>query len=108
MQDSIAERVTTALSLQLSNQEKEQLAKHLTDNADAYQLYLRGQLIWNGRRQNWIEESLAQYQKALEKDPNFALAHVGVADCYIMLSGHRDISMPEAESKARPHIIIAL
>ena len=108
VQDSIAERVTTALSLQLSNQEKELLAKHLTDNADAYQFYLRGQLVWNGRRQNWIEESLAQYQKALEKDPNFALAHIGVADCYIMLSGHRNISMPEAESKARPQIIMAL
>lgn len=108
VQDSIAERVTTALTLQLSNQEKEQLAKHLTDNADAYQFYLRAQLLWNGRRQNWIEQSLAHYQRALEKDPNFALAHIGVADCYIMLSGHRRISMPEAESKARPSIMIAL
>jgi DNA-binding winged helix-turn-helix (wHTH) protein/TolB-like protein len=108
VQDSIAERVTTSLSLQLSNQEKEQLAKHLTDNADAYQFYLRGQLLWNSRRENWIEQSLADYQKALEKDPTFALAHIGVADCYISLSGHREISMPEAEAKARPHIMMAL
>jgi DNA-binding winged helix-turn-helix (wHTH) protein/TolB-like protein len=108
MQDSIAERVTTALTLQLSKQEKEQLAKHLTDNPEAYQLYLRAQLIWNGRRQNWIDQSLSHYQQALEKDPNFALAYIGLADCYIMLSGHRRISMPEAETKARPNIMKAL
>jgi len=69
---------------------------------------LRGQLLWNGRRQNWIEQSLAHYQQALERDPNFALAHIGVADCYIMLSGHRKLSMPEAETKARPNIMMAL
>src|SRR6185503_18768938 len=45
VQDSIAERITTALTLQLSRPEKEQLAKHLTDNPEAYQLYLRAQLL---------------------------------------------------------------
>jgi DNA-binding winged helix-turn-helix (wHTH) protein/TolB-like protein len=108
VQDSIAERITTALTLQLSRREKEQLTKHLTDNPEAYQLYLRGQLIWHGRRQNWIEQSLSYYQQALEKDPNFALAYIGTADCYIMLSGHRKISMQEAELKARPGIMKAL
>lgn len=108
VQDSIAERVTNALTLQLSKQEKYRLTKHDTENSEAYQLYLRGQLLWNGRRQNWIEQSLAYYNQALEKDPNFALAHIGVADCYIMLSGHRKISMTEAETKARPGIMKAL
>lgn len=108
VQDSIAERVTDALTIRLSNREKELLAKHYTENTEAYQLYLRGQLFWNSRRQNWIEQSLSYYQQALEKDPNFALAHIGVADSYIMLSGHRRISMPEAEAKARPAIMKAL
>lgn len=108
VQDSIAERIAGALTLQLSGQEKELLAKHYTENTEAYQLYLRGQLIWNTRRENWIEQSLSYYQKALEKDPNFALAYVGIADCYIMLSGHQRISMREAETKARPAIMKAL
>lgn len=108
VQDSIAERITNALTLQLSKYEKEQLAKHSTDNTEAYQLYLRGQLVWHTRRQNWIKQSLAYYQQALEKDPNFALAHIGVADCYIMMSGHRIISMQEAETNARPAIMKAL
>ena len=108
VQDSITERITTALTLQLSGPEKERLARHLTDSPEAYQYYLRAQLLWNGRRQNWIEQSLAHYQQALERDPKFALAHIGVADCYIMFSGHRKISMPEAETHARPSIMMAL
>ena len=108
LQDSITERITTALTLQLSRQEKEQLAKHQTDNPEAYQSYLRAQLVWHGRRQDWIFQSLAYYQQALQEDPNFALAHIGVADCYIMMSGHRRISMQEAEKQARPSIMMAL
>jgi DNA-binding winged helix-turn-helix (wHTH) protein/TolB-like protein len=108
VQDSIAERIANALTLQLSRQEKERLAKHFTDDPEAYQLYLRGQLLWHGRRQNWIEQSLSYYRQALEKDPDFALAYIGAADCYIMLSGHHKISMREAETKARPAIMKAL
>ena len=108
VQDSIAQRITDALALRLSRQEKEQLAKHYTDSPEAYQLYLQGQLIWHGRRQNWFEQSMAYYQRALEKDPNFALAYVGLADCYIAMSGHRRISTQEAELKARPAIMKAL
>ncbi len=108
VQDSIAERISKALTLQLSRQEKELLTKHLTEDAEAYQLYLRGQLIWNRRRENWIEESLSYYQQATGKDPNFALAYIGMADAYIMQSGHRRISMAEAAEKARPNIVKAL
>jgi TolB-like protein/Flp pilus assembly protein TadD len=108
VQDSIAERVTNALTLQLSWQEKEQLIKHLTNNPESYQLYLRGQLIWHRRRQNWIQQSLEYYQQALEKDPNFALAHIGVADSYMMLSGHRIIPMREGGARAKPSIMKAL
>lgn len=108
VQDSIAERVAGALALQLSGTEKEQLVKHYTNSPEAYQLYMKGQLIWNRRSQNWIDQSLVSYRQALEKDPNFALAHIGVADSYIMLSGHRHITMQEAEEKARPAILRAL
>jgi DNA-binding winged helix-turn-helix (wHTH) protein/TolB-like protein/Flp pilus assembly protein TadD len=108
VQDSIAERVTNALSLELSKAEQQQIAKHFTEDASAYQLYLRGQLTWHGRREDWIRKSLDYYQQAIGKDPNFALAHVGVGDAYIMMSGHHRISMQEAEMKARPSIMKAL
>jgi len=108
VQDSIAERITVALALELSRQEKEQIAKHSTDSAEAYAFYIQGQMIWHRRGPQWIRQSLGAFQQALAKDPNFALAHIAAADCYIMLSGHRQITMPEAEASAKPHIMRAL
>lgn len=108
VQDSIARRIATALSLKLTRREQEQLAKHMTDSPQAYEYYLRGQFYWNRRGENWIDESLKSYKLALEEDPNFALAHIGFADATILLSGHRRISMSEAEERAAPHIMRAL
>ena len=108
VQDSISEKIANALAIKLSVQEREQLAKHQTENPEAYEAYLHGQFLWNRRGPEWIKHSLQAYQLALEKDPNFALAHIGAADAYIMLSGHRRISMADAESKAEPHIMRAL
>jgi serine/threonine protein kinase/predicted Zn-dependent protease len=109
MQDSIAERITNALALRLSRQEKEQLAKHYTDSADAYQLYLQGEYLWlNRRKDNWAEQSLTYYQRALAKDPNFALAYIGIADGNIRLSGQGKLAGREAESEARSNIMKAL
>jgi DNA-binding winged helix-turn-helix (wHTH) protein/TolB-like protein len=108
VQDSIAERVSSALALELTRQEREQLAKHYTEDEEAYQLYLNAQLVWNGRRQNWIEQSLTLYKQAVEKDPNFALAYIGMADCYIMLNGHHKMPAAETEANARPAIMKAL
>lgn len=108
LQDSIANRVTNALALQLGGQEKEQLTKHYTDSPEAYRLYLQGQYLWHRRMGKWAEESLAYYQQALEKDPNFALAYIGAAGCYITLNGQQKITGWEAETKARASIMKAL
>ncbi|MCA1624073.1 MAG: serine/threonine-protein kinase, partial [Acidobacteria bacterium] len=109
VQDSIAGRITNALALRLSRQEKEQLAKHYTDSPEAYQLYLQGEYLWlNRRKGNWAEQSLTYYQRALEKDPNFALAYIGIAECYIRLSGQGRLTGRDAENKARSNIMKAL
>jgi DNA-binding winged helix-turn-helix (wHTH) protein/TolB-like protein len=108
VQDSIAERIAGALALKLSRNEQQQLAKHMTESPEAYEHYLQGQFHWHRRGPEWISKSLAAYKLALEKDPNFALAHIGVADAYIMFSGHRQMSMADAEAQAVPSIQKAL
>lgn len=108
VQDSIAQRIANVLALKLSRQEEVQLAKHVTENPEAYALYLHGQFLWHRRGPGWINKSMDAYKLALEKDPNFALAHIGLADAYMMLNGHRRISAQEAETYATPHIIRAL
>ena len=108
VQDSIAQRIASALTLKLSRDEQAQLAKHMTESPEAYELYLKGQFHWHRRSPGWIRESLNLYQEALEKDPNFALAHIGVADAYIMLSGHRQLNPEDAAANAEPSIARAL
>jgi serine/threonine-protein kinase len=109
VQDEITLAVVDALKVKLLGEEKAAILKRYTDNPEAYELYLKGEYLWlNRRKDNWAEQILTYYQRALEKDPNFALAHIGIAQCYIRLSGQQKISGREAESKAKSSIIKAL
>lgn len=108
VQDSIAERVTNALALQLSRQEREQLVRHETGDPEAYQHYLQCQLIFHGRRANWLNESQNCYKAVVAKDPNFALAYIGVAETSILLTGSLRVPAKEGGEIARENIARAL
>jgi len=82
MQDSICARVTAAISLRLNTEEKTQQAKHHTENPTAYQLYLKGRYFWNKRTREGMTTAAEYFQKAINLDPNYALAYSGLADCY--------------------------
>jgi TolB-like protein/Flp pilus assembly protein TadD len=101
VQDSIAERVATALALKLTGEEKEQLAKSYTNNAEAYQLYLLGRYHVNRLTDEGFLKSLDYFQQAVEKDPKFALAHAGVAGSYNALAAFNVRSPAEVYPKAR-------
>ncbi len=80
LQDEIALQVANALSLNLSGSEKNALVKTHTENADAYQLYIKGRYEWNKRTWAGMSEAQRLFRNAIEFDQNFALAHVGLAD----------------------------
>ncbi|MEO7743750.1 MAG: tetratricopeptide repeat protein, partial [Usitatibacter sp.] len=82
MQDSIAERATQALLLKLSGAERERLARRPTDNVEAYRLYLQGRFHWNKFGEAGFRKALEYYEKALALDPNYALAHSGIANSH--------------------------
>jgi tetratricopeptide (TPR) repeat protein len=87
VQDSISERVAGILALTLTGQEKEQLKKLYTDDTEAYELYLKGRYQLNRLTDDGILKSLEYFQRAIEKDPEFALAHAGLASSYNALGG---------------------
>jgi len=62
MQDSIAEKMVQALSVDLSGEEKASLAKRYTANTEAYQLYLRGRYFWNKRTGESIKRSIKLFR----------------------------------------------
>jgi eukaryotic-like serine/threonine-protein kinase len=82
LEDAISSQVAEALIPQLTGEEKQKLAKRGTNNAEAYESYLRGRFYWNQFTSESLFKSLEAYQKAIELDPNYALAYVGIADFY--------------------------
>ena len=83
-------------------------AAAMTDDAGAYQLYLKGRYHWNKRTAESIEKALAYFQQAVAKDREFALAHVGVADSYLLMEQYADRPAPEVNEKAEAAIRRAL
>ncbi len=84
LQDEIALQVVDALALNLSSNEKNALTKRYTESADAYQLYIKGRYEWNKRSAAGMYEAERLFRNAIEKDPNFALAYIGLADRLVM------------------------
>lgn len=82
LEDSISQRVTEQLVPQLTGEERQILAKRGTDVADAHDAYLQGRYFWNQFTPESFPKSIAAFQKAVELDPNYALAYVGIADYY--------------------------
>jgi serine/threonine protein kinase/TolB-like protein len=87
IQSDIALRIANEMKVQLLTTEKQQIEKTGTENAEAYRLYLLGKQQLNQRTGESIQKGLSYFQNAIELDPTFALAHVGVADCYTLIGG---------------------
>ncbi len=84
LQDEIADEVLQALKLKLAAEPKKRVSKE-TGHTEAYHLYLKGRFYWAKRTPDNTKKALDHYQQAIEKDPNYALAYAGVADCYAHL-----------------------
>jgi DNA-binding winged helix-turn-helix (wHTH) protein/TolB-like protein/Flp pilus assembly protein TadD len=80
LQDAISARLVSALMLNLTSEEKQSLGKRATDNAEAYQLYLRGRYHWFRWTPEEWSRSRDYFEQAVAKDPKFALAWSGLAD----------------------------
>jgi Tfp pilus assembly protein PilF len=100
VKQAIAREVTEKLRLSLSGEQQRQFARRDTTNAEAYQFYLRGRYFWNRRTGDGLKKAVEQFQQAIERDPNYALGYVGLADCYVLLEIN-DIPTSEGLPKAR-------
>lgn len=108
VQDTISEQVTRALMLKVSGEERKQLTKRHTENIEAYRLYLKGRYFWNKRLVEGLTKAGQYFHLATEMDPDYALAYVGIADCYNMLSFFSGFSPKDFYPKARVAVAKAL
>jgi len=84
VQDTISDNVARSLALNLTGDQQKQVAKRYTTNAAAYDEYLMGLYFWNTRSRDGLEKAIDHFERAVEKDPNFALAYALIADCYYL------------------------
>ncbi len=95
LQDDIASDISGQLRLKVSGEEK----KHATENAEAYQLYVKGRFYLAQRTRESLYKALDQFNQAVAKDPNYAQAYTGLADAYMLLFDRELISNDEASPK---------
>ena len=100
VQDSISQKVVQSLGLQIDEKERERFNRRGTENAEAYQDYLRGRFFWSKRTGGDFQKAIVQFEQAAQKDPNFALAFAGLADCYTLMPLYMGIPGGEAFPKA--------
>jgi TolB-like protein/Flp pilus assembly protein TadD/predicted Ser/Thr protein kinase len=106
IQDEIALAVVQALKVTLLGREKAAVLKRSTDNPDAYNLCLKARHAWTRWTDEGFRTGIALFEQALEKDPDYALAHFGLGDCRLawgVLGRH-----PEDRPRIRTHFETAL
>jgi DNA-binding winged helix-turn-helix (wHTH) protein/TolB-like protein/tetratricopeptide (TPR) repeat protein len=101
IQDSISARVAGSLSSNLSGAEHKQLGKHYTESTAAYDSYLMGLFFWNKRSKEGLEKAVGYFQKAVETDPNYALAYAMMSDCYYLQGYYNYDGGSHAETLAK-------
>ncbi len=99
LQKNLALTAASKLGIEVNQEETQRLAKIYTDNAEALDKYLRGRYFFNLRDESAYSKSLKNFLQAVELDDNYALAHSGLADVYIV--GDELINPSEAKLKTQ-------
>jgi serine/threonine protein kinase/tetratricopeptide (TPR) repeat protein len=108
IQDDIAKAIVVALKIKLLGEKGAPLIKNYTENLEAYRLYLQGRNFWAKRDEADLIRSIEYYEKAIEIDPNYALAYAGLSDAYHILGNNGFWPAEKAFPKAKAAALKAL
>jgi|SRR5436190_6819035 len=108
LQSDIAKDVSTKLKAKLSGAEEAKVTKAATADPEAYQAYLKGRYYWNRRTAQNLRKAIEQFKFATDRDPNYALAFAGLADCYAVLHEYAGIPTNETDAQATAYVERAL
>jgi serine/threonine protein kinase/tetratricopeptide (TPR) repeat protein len=109
IQQEIATAVSESLRVRLTSEEKTRLVKSSEPKPEAYQLYLKGRYLSNQATDEALKKSIEYFQQAIDKDPGYAMAYVGLAVSYNSLgAGLNYVSPRETLPKAKAAAMKAL
>jgi tetratricopeptide (TPR) repeat protein len=103
LEQKIASHITEKLRMKIQPGRKKM--RKPTEVGEAYQLYLKGRYYWNKRTVDGLEKAVDYFQQAIQQDPNYALAHAGLADAYLLNS---TLPPKETADRARDAALKAL
>jgi TolB-like protein/Tfp pilus assembly protein PilF len=105
VESEIAKTVAETLQAKLTGAEQHAIAARPTENAEAYQLYLRGRFFWNKRTGQNLNKAADYFNQAIAADPKYGLAYVGLADAYVLMpfygAGTPQDCYPKAKAAAK-------
>jgi len=100
----ISQEICERLRVKLNEDERERLGRRYTENAAAYQAYLKGRYYWNQRSARSLRKAVESFDEAIRYDNQYALAYAGLADSYCLMSiygaASPKIVMPRARAAA--------
>jgi len=100
VQQEITGAISAKLRERLSGEVKTQVAKSGTGNPEAYQLYLKGRYQWQKRTPETLEKAKDYFNQAIEADPGYAAAYVGLASYYVSAPDYEPLRRTETAPKA--------
>jgi len=100
VQDQIARAIESQLKLKLAPSDTTHLVRRYTDSVEAYNAYLKGMYYWNRRFEGGMGKAIECFEQAIQIDQSYALAHAGIADCYVQLAGYSLLPPAIAHAKA--------
>ena len=86
IEDEITRQISFSLGLNVTGEDEKRITARYTESSDAYQAYLEGRFHWSRFTRNEIETAIAHFRRAIDLDPNYALAYSGIIDCYLRLA----------------------
>ena len=100
VQSEIAQTIARQIQIQMTPADQARLTARHPVSPKAFDDYLQGRfLYWNRRTEENLHKAIAHFQNAIKEDPNYALAHVGLADCYNALGVVQIGALPPTEAR---------
>jgi tetratricopeptide (TPR) repeat protein len=108
LQSEVAQAIANEIKIKLTPQEQTRLARARPVSPEAHEAYLKGRYYWNLRTEDGLKKGLDHFQKAVEKDPGYALAYAGLADSYLLLAVYAVMAPREGIPRAKAAAFKAL
>jgi TolB-like protein/Tfp pilus assembly protein PilF len=108
IESDIAKGIAESLQAKLTGAEEQLIAARPTSDVTAYELYLKGRVLWGKRGGDNMRQAIAFYEQAIVRDPNYAPAYAALAETYVVLPVYTEASTREAYAKAKAAALKAL